>query len=101
VANNGESGVTSVRVQQCVEYLSHSTRQAMIAEQEKRLGIRDERDVHIRLADPAFAMEVWKQASEPERQAIRLFVPLLPEDFSGRESGIGSAPKTTGIWPSD
>jgi hypothetical protein len=81
VANNGESGVTSVRVQQCVEYLSHSTRQAMIAEQEKRLGIRDERDVHIRLADPAFAMEVWKQASEPERQAIRLFVTTSARGF--------------------
>ncbi len=81
MANNGESGVTSVRVQQCVEYLSHSTRQAMRDEHEKRLGIHDERDVHVRLADPAFAAEVWKQASEPERQAIRLFVTSSARGF--------------------
>lgn len=75
-----------MRVQDALEYLSETTRQAILTEQSQRFGLAEGQELHNRLLDPSFLKAVWNQASEPEREVIKLFVTQSARGFFSKKS---------------
>jgi len=75
-----------VRVQDSLEYLSEATRRAIMAEQANRFAFPDDQDLSTRLADPEFLGQVWEQASEIERNVMKLFVTASTRGFFSKRS---------------
>lgn len=89
-----------MRVKDSLEYLSESTRQAILHEQTKRYQIAEEQDLTARLLDPVFIGQAWEQADELERAVIRLFVTKATRGFLANERGNAKRQKSTGICQS-
>ncbi|NRR03276.1 MULTISPECIES: hypothetical protein [unclassified Brevibacillus] len=75
-----------MRVKDSLEYLSESTRQAILHEQTKRYQIAEEQDLTARLLDPVFIGKAWEQADELERTVIRLFVTKATRGFFSKRT---------------
>lgn len=70
-----------MRIHQGIEYLSQNTRQSILGEHARRLGLDDKRDVAERLTDPLVIESYWHRADENEREVIRLFVTSAARGF--------------------
>ncbi|MFS0554132.1 hypothetical protein [Brevibacillus sp. 179-C9.3 HS] len=75
-----------MRVKDSLEYLSESTRQAILQEQTKRYKIAEEQELSSRLLDPDFIDQVWEQADDLERAVIRLFVTSATRGFFSKRA---------------
>lgn len=75
-----------MRVKDSLEYLSESTRQAILQEQTNRYQIKDDQNLCARLVNPAFIDRVWEQADELERAVIRLFVTKATRGFFSKRT---------------
>lgn len=74
-----------MRLQDTLENLSESTRQAILKEQSRRFDWTDNQELLARLSDPVFIHHVWERSSELERQVIRLFVQTATRGFFSRK----------------
>jgi hypothetical protein len=74
-----------MRVQQCLPYLSETTRQAILREQNQRLSVTSDQDLESRLSDTAFLATVWDGVSELERKVIHLFVYASARGFFSKK----------------
>lgn len=75
-----------MRVQDTLESLSETTRQAILVEQTRRFGIADEEVLSYRLQDPAFLGQVWDQVGELERRVIKLFITASSRGFFSKRA---------------
>lgn len=75
-----------MRVQDTLEYLSETTRQAIFGEHSRRFELAAEQDLSLRLQDPYFLSRVWEQASELEQKVIRLFITSSTRGFFSKRS---------------
>ncbi|WP_419879000.1 hypothetical protein [Brevibacillus centrosporus] len=75
-----------MRVQDSLEYLSETTRQAIMVEQTKRFGAADDQNLSTRLQDPQFLRCVWEQASDIERNVMKRFVIASTRGFFSKRA---------------
>lgn len=73
-----------MRLQDTLQYLSETTRQAILKEQSRRFDWTDNQELFARLNNPVFIDHVWERSSELERQVIRLFVQTATKGFFSR-----------------
>lgn len=74
-----------MRVSQCLQMLSETTKQAIVTEQNYRFGQISEPELENRISSLAFLASAWNRFSDLEKRVIRLFLLQAAQGFLGKK----------------